>query len=98
VEANAYRFRALVSHGTDIYVLLETALGDHVNCYLAKLVNSIGQLNLEYPAAVQQSLIVLLKTKQIKLLVVRVPVATDSLKDSRTVVNAMSHNTKLGFR
>ncbi|MBA7710933.1 hypothetical protein ES703_119883 [subsurface metagenome] len=52
MEANTQSLRALISQGTDIYIFLKTAPFYQFNCYLAKLINSIRQVNLQHPAAV----------------------------------------------
>jgi hypothetical protein len=58
----------------------------------------MGQVDVQQAAALEHSLVMLLKPKQVKLLLFAVPVTPDALKNGSAVVKAMGHNSYLGFR
>ncbi len=98
MKAESQGFRAFVGQRAHIYIFLETAPFYQLHRYPAQLISGIGQVNLEQAAAVEQALIVLLKPKEVKLLLFAVPVASDALKQGGAVVKTVSHNPYLGFR
>ena len=58
----------------------------------------MGQVDVQQAAASEHSLVMLLKPKQVNLLLFAVPVTPDALKNGGAVVKAMGHNSYLGFR
>ena len=66
--------------------------------YLAQLINSVRQVNIQHLAALMHSLIVLFKAKEVKLLLFAIPVTPDAFKNCGAIVKKVGHNPQLGFR
>jgi hypothetical protein len=98
VEADAELLRAFISQGTDVDVLLKATFLCHLYGELAEVINGVGQVNLQHTAALEQALVMLLDTEEVKLLMVVIPVAADALKDGSAIVQEVGHNAQFGFR
>jgi len=90
--SNSQSLTALVSQGAYVNILLKAAFPGQLYGYLAHLVKTIGHFHPHNLAAIEQPLVVFPLAEKKYLFLLAVPVAADAFKDSRAIMNGVSHN------
>jgi hypothetical protein len=97
MQLDAEHLGAFIGYGTDIDILSKATPLHQLHSEPAKLINGVRELDLEQLATLAQSLIVLLESEEVYLLLIAIPVPSNSLKASGAVVKGMGHDANLGL-
>jgi hypothetical protein len=88
---------AFVGNRADIDVFTMSILLHQLHRKLAKLIDGVGDVDLEQAAVTEQAPVVVLDAKEVYRFLLCIPVPPNPLKASGAVVKGMSHYPDLGL-